>query len=271
MVMFKALQHILPNGRAWRSTADKTLRRFLGGLSDMPQDVKGHFEDVFDELNPSTTGSLAEWDDQFGLPMSKITEAQRRARMSAAWKAQGGQSPAYIQGILRAAGFDVYVHEWWEPGTEPDVGVHACATPRNPLLYIRRSTAPRVQLAACGYAATVCGNVSAICGNGVEPAGYPLVNKVQKSRKTYSASCGDASTTCGTPSATCGNFDGYRLDTIEYLVPLDSTKWPYFLYIGGQSFPDFATVSADRRNEFEALCLKNCPAHIWVGVLVKYN
>lgn len=271
MVMFKALQHLLPNARAWRTTSEKALRRFLVGLAESADDVREYFGRVYAELWPSSTGSIPEWEDQLGLPPSRITEAQRRERLDGAWKALGGQDPAYIQRVLRANGFDVYVHEWWEPGTQPPVGAHQCVTPRNPLLYIRRSTAPRVQLAACGYSATTCGNISAICGNGVEPAGYPLVNKVQTSRKTYSASCGNVSTSCGNAPATCGNFDGYRLDVVDYLVPLDSTKWPHFLYVGGQTFPEFATVDVDRRNEFEALCLKICPTHVWIGVLVKYT
>jgi len=269
--MFKVFQHVLPNARAWRLTIDKKLRQLFAGLGAAAQDVRDFFDSVLDDLYPQTTRALDEWEAQFGLPATVLTEQQRRDRLDATWKALGGQDPGYIQATLRANGFDVYVHEWWEPGTEPPVGVKACVTPRNPLVYIRRSTAPRVQLAACGYATTTCGNLPAICGNGVEPVGYPLVNKVQTSRKTYSASCGNLTTTCGNTVAACGNFNGYRLDTLDYLVPLDPSKWPYFLYIGGQTFPGVAQVDTDRRNEFEALCLKICPTQAWIGVLVQYT
>lgn len=46
--------------------------------------------------------------------------------MVSAWSANGGQSPRYLQDVIQAAGFDVYVHEWWVPGTNPPV-------PRNPV------------------------------------------------------------------------------------------------------------------------------------------
>jgi hypothetical protein len=269
--MFNVFQHVLPNARAWRVTIDKKLRQLFVGLGGASQSVRTFFDLVLDDVYPQTTRALAEWEEQFGLPDTGLAELQRRDRLAATWKALGGQDPDYIQATLRANGFDVYVHEWWEPGTEKAVGVQGCVTPRNPLLYIRRSTAPRVQLAACGYATTTCGNLPAICGNGVEPIGYPLVNKVQTSRKTYSASCGNVSTTCGNAPATCGNFNGYRLDMLDYVVPLDPSKWPYFLYIGGETFPDLASVDVGRRNEFEALCLKICPTQAWIGVLVQYT
>ncbi len=269
--MFKVFQHVLPNARAWRLTIDKKLRQLFVGLGDASQAVRDFFDLVLDDMYPQTTRALDEWEQQFGLPSTGITDQQRRDRLAATWRALGGQDPEYIQQTLQDNGFDVYVHEWWEPGTEPPVGVKACVTPRNPLLYIRRSSAPRVPLSACGYATTTCGNVPALCGNGVEPAGYPLVNKIETSRKTYTAGCGNLSTICGGVSASGGNLDGYSLDPLEYVVPLDPSKWPYFLYIGGETFPDLAQVPSSRKNEFEALCLKICPTQNWIGVLVQYT
>ena len=54
----------------------------------------------------------------------------------------------------------------------------------------------------------------------------------------------------------------------EYVVPSDPAKWPYFLYIGAEVFGEMAQVESKRRNEFEALCLKTCPAQQWQGILV---
>jgi hypothetical protein len=269
--MLNTFQHLLPNARAWRLTVDKKLRQFFAGLGQASEAVRSALDLVLADLYPATTRATPEWEKQFALTDSGLTDSQRRERITAAWRATGGQSPRYIQDTLRANGFDVYVHEWWAPGTEPAVGVAQCVTPRNPLLYIRRNTAPRLVTSACGIVTTTCGNVPALCGNGAEPAGYPLVNKVDASRKTYAASCGNVRTLCGNSSASCGNFNGYRLDRYEYQVPTDPAKWPYFLYIGAEVFPALADVPATRRNEFEALCLKICPSHIWIGVLVKYT
>jgi len=269
--MFKILQHLLPNARAWRTTSEKTLRRFLAGLSDSSDDIRKYFTRVFLELWPQGTGSLAEWEDQFGLPDSGLTEQQRRDRLAAAWKAVGAQDPDYIQNTLRGAGFDVYVHEWWEPGTEPPIGSHACATARNPLLWLRREFTGATLTVDCGEPLALCGEEFALCGNSSDPRGYPLVNKVYQSTPDILPLCGELVAECGEIEALCGNYTAFRESLREYIVPNDPTKWPYFLYIGGETFGDVAQVDPRRKDEFEALCLKICPAQQWLGVLVEYN
>jgi len=262
--MFKVFQHVLPNARAWRLTIDKKLRQLFVGLGDASQDVRTFYDLVLDDLYPSTTRALDEWEAQFGLPTTGLTEQQRRDRLAATWRALGGQDPRYIQDTLQANGFDVYVHEWWEPGTEPPIGSHDCATPRNPLMWLRRSTLPV-------YPAVDCGEPLAECGNGIEPPGYPLVNKVFSSVKDEEVLCGEVDAECGEVDAECGNYLGFRLVAQEYIIPLDPDKWPYFLYIGGEVFGTLAQVDPKRRDEFEALCLKICPTQQWLGIIVEYS
>ncbi len=75
---------------------------------------------------------------------------------------------------------------------------------------------------------------------------------------------------CGEPAALCG--DGVlTVQFKKYTIPTDPKKWPYFLYIGGENFPDLAQVDPSRRDEFEDLCLKISPAQQWLGILVSYN
>jgi len=76
---------------------------------------------------------------------------------------------------------------------------------------------------------------------------------------------------CGEPEALCNNYVAFREDLRDYIVPNDPSKWPYFLYIGGETFGGIAQVDPRRKDEFEALCLKICPAQQWLGVLVEYN
>lgn len=270
--MFKTLQHLLPNGRAWRTTAaEKPLTKLLSGLSEWGGDVRAALDADYDELLPSTTGALDEWEGQFGLPPSLTATAARRSRLEAAWRSVGGQSPRYLQDTLRAAGFDVYVHGWWVPGTEPPIGAHACATARNPLLYLRRDNLPNYPVVDCGEPFAECGEPFAECGNSITPIGYPLVNKIEYSSPDPIVLCGEPFAECGEADAECGNFLEYEILLRRYIVPTDPAKWPYFWYVGGQVFGQQAVVTISRREEFEALCLKIGPLHQWIGVMVNYT
>ena len=269
-MFFRIFRHLLPNSRAWRAVVDKRLRQFLEGLSASPSAAKDFVDGVWSDIWPGTTRELSAWEKQFGLPGVGLPEQGRRNRLDAEWKAQGGQDPDYIQNTLRARGFDVYVYEWWEPGTEPAVGVAGCATPRNPLMWLRRESTGSNILVECGEALAACGEAFALAGNSLEPPGYPLVNKVLRTIIDITTLCGEASAACGEASAACGNYTGFREEVVPYTVPNNSEKWPYFLYIGGQTFGEIAQVDPSRKDEFEALSLKICPAQQWLGILVEY-
>ena len=270
MTFLRMFKHLLPNARAWNLTANKQLRQFFDGLSGTGTDVKAFFDGVWGDLFPQTTRDLDGWESQFALQDTGLTEQERRDRLDGTWKALGGQDPNYIQTTLQNAGFPVFVHEWWEPGTEPVVGVKACVTPRNPFLYLR----PNSNLFSgvdCGEPLAQCGEEFAQCGNSLTGVGYPLVNKIFATTPDLLVLCGEEEMQCGEEVALCGNFTDFRTDQIAYQLPLDQAKWPYFLYIGGETFPDLVSIPASRRDEFETLCLKICPAHVWLGILVNYT
>ena len=119
-MFLRIIQHLLPRSRAWSIVIDKTLRKFFEGLSGFFDHVKVFIDDRYDDLGPQRTQQLTLWEEQFGLLLSdSLTEQQRRDRLSAEWKATGRQDPRYIQDTLQNAGFNVYVHEWWVPGSDP--------------------------------------------------------------------------------------------------------------------------------------------------------
>ncbi len=271
MMFLRVIKHLLPNAKAWRITAEKNLRNFFEGLAPIGDGVKAFYDRVWLEIFPQTTESLDAWDEQFGLRETNITEQERRDRLAATWKAVGGQDPRYIQDTLRANGFDVYVHEWWVPGTEPAPGDKQCVTPRSPLTVLRREFTGADLKVDCGEPLAQCGESFAEAGNGANPLGYPLVNKVFQSQPDLVTLCGEAEAACGEAEAACGNYFKFREVLRDYIVPADPTKWPYFLYIGGENFGTIAQVDPKRRDEFEALCLKICPTQQWLGVLVEYN
>lgn len=270
-MFFRIFQHLLPVSRAWATTASKQLREFISGLSaGVGDDSKAFFDDLNDDLRPGTTRQKSEWEDQFALSDTGLTEQERIDRLDATWKSLGGQDPRYIQDTLQSNGFDVYVHEWWIPGTEPAIGINTAATPRNPLLILRREYIGVESGVECNEPLAQCGEAFAECGNSIAPLGYPLVNKILKTEKNLTVECDDLLTECGEIQMECGNFSGFVDEILDYTVPLDPLTWAYFLYIGGPVFPNIAQVDLNRRNEFEELCLRICPAQQWLGMLVQY-
>src|SRR5689334_18526975 len=158
-----------------------------------------------------------------------------RLALAAEWAATGGQSPSYIQGVLQAAGFDVYVHEWWSSGP-PYVA-------RDPRDYTEQ---PLIGSFQC--------------------TGDGLPSQPQCSAFASQPQC-----------------NGWLANEISYLVNNDLTRrappaipddpdfWPYFFYIGAESFPEIAVVDSNRRAEFERLVLKLRPTHLWVVLRITYT
>jgi len=270
-LFLRIFNHLLPNARAWRLTVDSTLRNLFAGLTSAGADVKLYFDLLLYDFLPSTTRELDAWEEQFGLQNYGLTEAQRRDRLDNTWKSTGGQDPYYIQATLQARGFDVYVHEWWVPGTEPPPGDHSAATPRNPLLYLRDSGSEPIYLTECGEPLAQCGESIMGAGDTLSPPGYVLVNKVYEALAAF-FECGEPLAQAGETLAECGEVLYWYSSVLKtYTVPSDPATWPYFLYIGGSTFGTMAQIDPKRRDELEDLCLQICPTQLWLGMLIDYS
>ena len=257
-MFLRIFQHLLPNARAWRLTVDKKLRQFFEGLTFLGADIKEHVDLVWSDIFPQTTRELNAWENQFGLPATTLTTQERRDRLDATWKALGGQSPYYIQASLQNAGFNVFVHEWWElsyivecgetlaecgeplaeAGNTSSAQPTGTPTPRNPFEVLADGTTGLGFYLNSGGSVAISGNAQAISGATNGASGRLLVNK---------------------PA------------TIVYEIPTDEAKWPYIIYLGAEAFGAKATIDLARRDEFEALCLKLCPAQQWIGLIVEYS
>lgn len=273
MDFLRLFQHLLPSGRAWRITVEKRLRQFFAGLTVIPEGVKENADSIFEDVFPDTTSKLSDWEEQFGMQNAVSTEAERRERLAATWRQlYGGQSPRYIQDTLQAAGFDVYVHEWWEPVAGRPCGgsVDGNATPvaRDPFTYLWDGVTDRA-FVGCGHDLLYCGGDRAFSNSQDDPPGYVLVNKV-KVTEQLPIGCGNDLLYCGGLQAACG-AETLTFPFKTYQIPSDPDGFPYFLYIGGENFPDQAVVQGARREEFERLCLRICPAQQWLGILVTYS
>ena len=262
-MFLRIFKHVLPNARAWQITVDKKLRQFFQGLTGLGSDVKTYVDEVWLDIFPQTTRQLDEWDQQWGLPSVTLTTQERRDRLDAAWKALGGQSPKYIQDTLQGAGFNVFIHEWFVP---QGVG--------------------NIYSAECGELLAECGEGLAICGNlvGAVPPANPVardpfdVLTAGATSFEYVITSGAVDSICGGVSAVCGATTGVtgrllvnKPANIVYSIPVDPAEWPYILYVGGENYGEIATVPLARREEFEALCLKICPAQQWIGLIVEYS
>jgi hypothetical protein len=256
-------KHILPRAEAWLLTPAKRLRELFEGLSF--ETVKTYLDLIWLDIFPSTTRCIDDWEDAFGLPDYGLNEQERRDRLDARWKEEGAQDPRYIEDTLRNAGFDVYVHEWWIPGTEPAVNVEGCAEPRNPVELLKSDIILDIE---CGTSFAECGNEQAECGATLNPLGYILVNKDSTFTTKPIIEAGEAAGECGNTTAECG-FTIVETTEDEHLT-LDTRKWPFFLYIGGETFPDLAQVPVERRAEFEELILRIRPLQQWLGMLIEY-
>ena len=230
----RVFQHLLPRGRAWNIVAAKNLRRLFSGLAAEAQSVRDQYDLTWLDIFPTTTRELAEWEAQYGLEANG-TDSERRAALASEWAATGGQSPSYIQGVLQTAGFPVYVHDWWSSGPGPYVA-------RDPRSY---TTQPLTGTVQCKPAAS-----APACK--ATDANPHRCNSFLANETSYLV---NIDLTNNAPPA----------------VPADSQLWPYFLYIGGQSFLNVVTLPSQRRREFERLVLKLKPAHTWVVTAVTYS
>lgn len=185
-LFFRIFQHLLPDAIAWRIRQGSTpwiigdgskigdpglkfggtaggrfIDRFFEGLAAPFVSVRKFVDDVYLDLFPASTREISEWENQFGLTAAG-SDDDRRDNIAAAWQSQGGQSPRYLQDVLQAAGFDVFVHEWFSSGP-PYVA-------RDPRLH---TNVPLYGLTQCGEALAQCGEELAVCDNSLSnEAGY---------------------------------------------------------------------------------------------------
>ncbi len=243
--MRNVILNLLPRGRAWSTSLDKPLRKYFVGLGNALADARSFIGETYLDVLPAYTRRLDEWERQFGLPPVNISDADRRTRLAAAWAPGVGLGLDTLQGALQARGFNVYVHNWWVEGTEPPPGQTGPPTIRDPAILLSNAQARQARVDA-GEALAAAGEALAEAGNSLvtppPPLGFLLVNIIQT--------------------------DAGR---VEYGVPTDPDEFPHVIYIGAETFGDYASVPRERQDEFEALCLRLRPAHKWLGMLINYT
>jgi hypothetical protein len=263
--LFRTISHLLPRGPAWKLTPSsrggslkgakiKSITQFFSAIADSFNPLLDFFGGVWLDMFPAHTTQLTSWESQLGMLPANITEAQQRARIDGRWKERGGQSPAYLQSVLQAAGFPLYVHDWWEPGTYPPIA-------RNPLV-------------AVGGDYPQFGDGTQFGDDdlqfGAEAAtGYALANKLYTARTNWDHQFGD-DLQFG-DDVQFGENSGVIYERILDRIPEDPKYWPRLAYVGGETFPEFVFIQSALRDDLENLVLRIFPADVWIVMLVQYT
>lgn len=239
-LFFRIFQHLLPSGEAWKTTIQKRLRAYFEGLASAFVALRLYIDLIWFDLFPDTTRELATWEEQFGLPGAGA-ESARRAHVDASWKARGGQSSSYIQSILQAAGFPVFVHDFW---SAHDPFTLDPPTVRNPHDYTNQ---PLVGSFQCQPTA-VFGNTQ--CRPKTDPT-QPYCNRFLANETGYLVN--DRLTHDAPPP-----------------IPDDAAYWPHFMYVGAETFGVAVDIPESQRAEFERRLLQLRPLHLWIVLFVNY-
>ena len=253
--LFSSLRHLLPRTPAWDLIAEKPLRWLFESIGARLDLVRTYYDQIWLDAFPDTTRELNAWDAVQGTPNYYLTTAERRERFAGWLTAMGGQSPRYIQDVLQAAGYPVYVHDWW---------ADSVPTARDP--HILGGV-----LLGAGDPQMEAGEPMAEAGNFLEGIGYVLANKLYFAEPNYLTGAGEPLMEAGEPIAEAGNYDGVNFVRIGVQIPDDPDTWPYFMYLGGSTYGDVVYIPESRREDFEDLVLAICPEHLWIGLFVKYT
>ncbi|MBP7735961.1 MAG: DUF2313 domain-containing protein [Spirochaetes bacterium] len=112
---FDTLRKLFPSGRAYRLINGSSHNKLIRALSKEPERIIEFYDDILSAGIPDgnlQSEVLPDWERFLGLVrISGLSDADRNNRIKGQYAAYGGQGPDYIQNVLQAAGFPVYVKE----------------------------------------------------------------------------------------------------------------------------------------------------------------
>jgi len=257
---FKIIKSLLPKSNTFQLFIQKKLTQFFEALTVIPGDFRDYIHQIFLDIFPSTTREIEKWREQFGLIYFPSDSAEQIETLNSEWQATGGQGADYIQSVLRAAGFDVYVHEN-NPPVDPDIFLNS------------------IPIMVCKGLNAYAGRDDAFAGR---TGGDLLVNgPILTNIPLYLSICGNINTCCRNQKAKAGYFE--KIMTIDkiYQITDDPDYWGYFFFVGGVATRNATThvletienvvIPSARKEEFKRLILKLKPAQSWAGLIVTYS
>jgi hypothetical protein len=222
-----------PSGHAWKNLPSSILKKVFGVFDTELREAASLIDVVAKDAFADTTNQLDTWEREFGL-RTPATELERRQQLDFTLRSDGGQSLEFIQDTLQAAGFNVWVHSCW--------------VSENPFVV----KDPRAYIDPPEYGTELC--TDNVDWNQPQCTDTPAWGQAQAN---------------GIVGGT-NYFDNITLQD-NYLppVPDDPDAWPFFLYIGGQVFPQYAQIDMDRYDELRRLICKHRPLRHWIVLMVQ--
>lgn len=112
MRVFDAIKNLFPLSKAFQLFTDNNKRKFIKGLSRLPENVRHEIELVYGDLFPDTTRFPEKWESVFAVIFREDELEKRRDILDSLWKInQGGQSAQFLEDTLRRIHDDIRVVE----------------------------------------------------------------------------------------------------------------------------------------------------------------
>jgi len=278
--LFTTFKHLFPKALAWLMPWDGFLRKYIDGLSETPADIRDFADNVYLDMFPQTTRELELWEQQFNITAAG-TDQQRRDNIAARWVALGGQGLDYLESVIHTAGFtNVFLHPWF----------NADGSTKNPNFFLQDSrpafdfftgkpnlqTGDGISQSSGSHSVTdypfFTGQVGAQSGDGTTQTAsqfLPFIPYFYYTGKP-GAQTGDGVTQTAGQLVVNGILLVNKGPNVSYSVPQTLDEYREILYVGGETFPDFADVPIEQKEEFERLLLRYLPYSHWIGLLINY-
>lgn len=227
------IRHLFPRSGFWAFVIDRMLSRLVRGMQDFYDEAQAFIGSVLLENWAETLSDPHAELRALGLAdgwIEHLTDERKRTILIALRRKSTGTSRDRLQTLLRECGFNVYVHEWFEPGTGPDW------VERDPTEHVVHGRYGRTR---CGMPAARCGVESARCDRFL--VSYPnyITNDLLLAAMTTQPGI--------LPEHARGVF-----------------------YVGGQTFPNMANVPLLDRQLLYWLLLRYKRAPRWALLLINF-
>jgi uncharacterized protein YmfQ (DUF2313 family) len=111
---FTILRNLLPKGKLFRLVKENQWKQVLRGLAEEPDRICTFENEVRDAGLPGRIPdeALADWESDYNIETNaSLTNTERNNRIISKISATGGQGPDYLEDVIQAAGFGLYVYE----------------------------------------------------------------------------------------------------------------------------------------------------------------
>lgn len=240
----KTLRSLFPSGQVFRFFFGNQFRLFIDSLALMPERIITHADLIRDSGIPGyiPDDALSDWENFLNLdPDTTLTDEQRQYRISGKLATIGGQGKDYVQDVLQAAGFPVYVFENIA-STEPSARVYTAALGNFQL--------GEVELGESS------GRIDPRSLTGTLIYGAPI----WETWKNYTAALGNFQL----GESQLAEYNGTETIEVEYTIPATASRFIFIWFIcDAAGINHFVDIPIERKTDFKKLVNSIKPLHTW--------